>query len=490
MQEKTKENKKQIEQKLKYIGLKLEEIPKCLENTEKIRYRPLKTYEDNNYKIYKYVNVKDIEIYITPVDRLESVSDKMKKAKPLSFYMTSHDEENIEEYESFLNMINNLDMDKIKELEEEQKKLNKNIPYEIKYSNNYIWQIYYSEAENKYFMLFSSNENNAECLFYLIKKKISAVKSKKKELIYVPISHMEYTNKILKKSEIADLENYLWLFTKEWPSIYEVYDEKENASIEIVGKNTIYEKVKSIYKISLKDKKEAENTFKLIKALFILQSNEEYEYEFKPHINEQGGLDFCYNMKKITYENLSEFIRQEVEVKQEKTEKIYQKNIVIAEKLEMLNETVKKQKEEFLVKERQITTFLECKKSFFGKVKYFFKKGTKIKNEEKIQIEAEEEAKVEIEQIERIEEKNLYTIEDLLNVCEVLKREEQKLKNAEMDKKALENKKENLERKIKNATLYINEIESHKKSIFDFWKFTNKDEVSMLTEAEKQENEN
>ena len=490
MQEKTKENKKQIEQKLKYIGLKLEEIPKCLENTEKIRYRPLKTYEDNNYKIYKYVNVKDIEIYITPVDRLESVSDKMKKAKPLSFYMTSHDEENIEEYESFLNMINNLDMDKIKKLEEEQKKLNKNIPYEIKYSNNYIWQIYYSEAENKYFMLFSSNENNAECLFYLIKKKISAVKLKKKELIYVPISHMEYTNKILKKSEIADLENYLWLFTKEWPSIYEVYDEKENASLEIVGKTTIYEKVKSIYKISLEDKKEAENIFKLIKALFILQSNEEYEYDFKPYINEQGGLDFCYNMKKITYENLSEFIRQEVEVKQEKTEEIYQKNIVIAEKLEMLNETVKKQKEEFLVKERQITTFLECKKSFFGKVKYFFKKGTKIKNEEKIQIEAEEEAKVEIEQIERIEEKNLYTIEDLLNVCEVLKREEQQLKNAEMDKKALENKKENLERKIKNATLYINEIESHKKSIFDFWKFTNKDEVSMLTEAEKQENEN
>ena len=59
-----------------------------------------------------------------------------------------------------------------------------------------------------------------------------------------------------------------------------------------------------------------------------------------------------------------------------------------------------------------------------------------------------------------------------------------------MDIKALENKKENLERKIQNATLYINEIESHKKSIFDFWKYTNKDEVSLLTEAEKQEREN
>ena len=59
-----------------------------------------------------------------------------------------------------------------------------------------------------------------------------------------------------------------------------------------------------------------------------------------------------------------------------------------------------------------------------------------------------------------------------------------------MDIKALENKKENLERKIKNATLYINEIESHKKSIFDFWKFTNKDEVALLSEVEEEENKN
>lgn len=55
-----------------------------------------------------------------------------------------------------------------------------------------------------------------------------------------------------------------------------------------------------------------------------------------------------------------------------------------------------------------------------------------------------------------------------------------------MDIKALENRKENLERKIRNATLYINEIESHQKSIFEFWKFTNKDEVNLLTEAEEQ----
>ena len=84
-------------------------------------------------------------------------------------------------------------------------------------------------------MLFSSNENNSECLFYLIKKKIQVQKSRKKEKIYVPISHLDYSNKILKKSEIADLENYLWFFTKEWPNIYEVYNPDDEINLQIVS---------------------------------------------------------------------------------------------------------------------------------------------------------------------------------------------------------------------------------------------------------------
>ena len=224
MQKNTKEDSKELEEKLKYIGLNLEKIPKCFENNEKIKYRPLKTYEDNNYKVYKYVDIKEIEIYITPVDRLESLNEKLKTAMPISYYMKLYSEENLEQYTSFLNMISHLNIDKIENIEKEQKALNAQIPYEIKYKNNYIWQIYYSDVEDKYFMLYSSNENNAECLFYLIKRKIAAQRARKKELIYVPISHMEYSNKLLKKSEIADLENYLWLFTKEWPNIYEVYN--------------------------------------------------------------------------------------------------------------------------------------------------------------------------------------------------------------------------------------------------------------------------
>ena len=171
MQKNTKEDSKVIEKKLKAIGLDLSDIPKSLLNMEKIKYKQLKTYEYNNYKIYRYVDVKDIEILITPVDRLGELNEKFKKALPLGVYLNSENEETIEYYTTFLNLLNNLDIEKLKQIEDEQKSLNKNIPYEIKYNSNYIWQIHYSEADDKYFMLFSSNENNSEALFYLIKKK-------------------------------------------------------------------------------------------------------------------------------------------------------------------------------------------------------------------------------------------------------------------------------------------------------------------------------
>lgn len=63
-------------------------------------------------------------------------------------------------------------------------------------------------------------------------------------------------------------------------------------------------------------------------------------------------------------------------------------------------------------------------------------------------------------------------------------------KNIELDVKAAELKTENLTRKIKNAKIYIAEINSHKKSIFEFWKFANKDELPGLNEGELDESEN
>jgi len=57
------------------------------------------------------------------------------------------------------------------------------------------------------------------------------------------------------------------------------------------------------------------------------------------------------------------------------------------------------------------------------------------------------------------------------------------IKNYQLDIEALELKTKNLDRKIKNSQLYIDEIENHKKSIFEFWRFANKDEMPSLTEG-------
>lgn len=60
-------------------------------------------------------------------------------------------------------------------------------------------------------------------------------------------------------------------------------------------------------------------------------------------------------------------------------------------------------------------------------------------------------------------------------------------KDIVMDINALKLKNKNLKKKIKNATSYINEINKHKKSIFEFWKYSNKDEVAALEEGEQEE---
>ena len=61
------------------------------------------------------------------------------------------------------------------------------------------------------------------------------------------------------------------------------------------------------------------------------------------------------------------------------------------------------------------------------------------------------------------------------------------MKNLLMDINALKLKTKNLAKKIENASKYIEEIDSHKKSIFEFWKYSNKDEMEVLPEGEQEE---
>ena len=63
---------------------------------------------------------------------------------------------------------------------------------------------------------------------------------------------------------------------------------------------------------------------------------------------------------------------------------------------------------------------------------------------------------------------------------------EKEFNNTKMDINAIKLKKVNLTKKIENASAFIAEIDSHKKSIFEFWKYSNKDEVKSLAEGEEE----
>lgn len=487
MSKTTNESQKLIKEKLDFIGLDLEKIPKFLTEFEPLNFRPLKTYDETIYKVYRHINVQDIQILITPTDRLTDLKEKYKLASPIFTYLDEKNEENIEKFATFLKMLTNLDIERLENLEEEQTELKNNLPTKVKYENHFIWQIYYSDYEHKYFMLVPTNEQDASGLFYLLKKQISSKKSRKKETIFVPISHLEYSGEFLTKSEIADIENYIWYFTKEWPSVYEIYDVKNNMSIKIVGETNVYEKIKSEYVITLNSKKEATELYRLLKAMFILATGAQSEYKFKTQISEDGKLQFTYQSHAMTYEGLTEFIKQEYLEKVEQLKQEIKETGKLEKRLKRFNSIVEELTQEYLLRQRQIATFLECKKTFFGRVKYYFKKRKDtpiVKKPEKIERETLKEDK-ELQKL--YEEKKQYTIEDLINICSKLEEKLKENTNINLDINAIESKKDVLTRKIDNADLYIKEIDKHKKSIFEFWKFTSKDEVQTLNQGEETE---
>lgn len=490
MPKSTNENKTMIQNKLEYIGLNLSRIPKFLTEYTPLNYRAVKSYDDNIYKVYKHINVQDIEILLTPTDRLADLRERYKLAAPLFTYLDEKSEENIEKFTIFLNMLKNLDVDKIEELEEEQKLLKENIPTKVKYKNNFIWQIYYSDYAKKFFMLVPINEQDTSALFYVLKKQINSKKARKKETIFVPISNLEYSGEFLTGAEITDIENYLWFFTKEWASIYEVYDLKDKLMLKIVGNTNVYEKIKSDYVVTLKSKQEAIEFYKLLKAMFILATGIPNEYKFDTKIDVFGKLQFEYNGIELQYEKLSEFIKDEYNCKIDELKETIKEKEKLEKRLKRFNSIVDELTQEYLIRQKQIATFLECKKTFFGKVKYFFKKKKNIQIVNKIEKSDRLEKKDEDKEIQSLyEEKGQYTIEDLINLCTKLDEKKNENLNLNLDINAIESKKDMLNTKIDNADLYIKEIDEHKKSIFEFWKFTSKDEIQTLNKGQETDQE-
>ena len=418
---------------------------------------------------------------------MESVKEKYENAMPLCFYLDDENEDNIEYYTTFLKMLNKTEISQIEEIEKEQKRLAKEIPFKIKFKGNYLWQIYYSEISDTYFMIVPTEDTNYSTFFYLLKKKIE---NKKDEKIFVPVSLVDYEEEILKREEIRDLENYLWVFTKDYPLIYEVWDRNDNVSLNIVGEAEIYEKIKTLYKVSLANLKEANKFYKLLKALFILQTEIPHYYKFNININKYAELEFYYENINLKYEILPEFIMEQYLKSVSLKNKAMEDNETLDLKLKTLQNESEELEKEYIAKEKQITTFLECKKTFFGKVKYYFKFGKKAKEKDKKEENKkefkEEKIKKEKKHKLKLQERN-YTIYELEESFKELEQKEEENKNKIMDINALKLKNKNLKKKIENATNYIEEINKHKKSIFEFWKYSNKDAVATLDEGEEEE---
>lgn len=170
--------------------------------------------------------------------------------------------------------------------------------------------------------------------------------------------------------------------------------------------------------------------------------------------------------------------------------------------------------------------FLECKKSVFKRVKFFFKKTqmneTYVTIEGKEYVEDDEETIVQkkknsmkklnmliknksgqisqdeveeqelednIKDIDIETEEKVFTLSDLIRMCKENSDLDSQYKNVKADLNAMKTKRKNMKSKIDNAKEYLAEIEKHKKSIVEFWKFTSKDAVPILTKGEEKTEE-
>lgn len=201
---------------LEYVGINTTRIQKSIKS-EKPKFNINKSYDNADlYKIYKRINVSDIEILVSETDRTTDIKTRYMNSIPVQDFIKEYKDE-------FEKLAEKTSVDDIKELEDLQESFKDKIPYFVKYDKNYLWQIYYSNEDDKYFMLFPAKEGETEVLMYLLKKKLEKEDTK----IFVPVCKEDYDEKIISNKKLSDIENYIWVFTAEWPHVYEIFDGEE-----------------------------------------------------------------------------------------------------------------------------------------------------------------------------------------------------------------------------------------------------------------------
>ena len=479
--------KRDLISKIDYLGLNLENINTALYDFNPLNFNVSRLNNDKDHKVFRFIPIDKIEILLTPSLRSDSVREKYSKAEPLRNYLVADgNEEALEKYTTFLKMLQVFSIADVENVSNLQTEMEKSEPFRVRYNKEHLWHIYYSEATDRYFMLVCTKESTFAEFFYLLKKKIELAKKPEMEIpkIFVPINFI-------------DLENYLWLFTKNWPSIFEVYDKGNKLSLQIIGETFVYDTVKSTYKLKLCNSDEAIKFYKLLKALFIMQTELKDYFSFTTKIDSKNGLEIYYDNIRITYENLTEFIKNKYDDAKIEIEEQNKSIKKLDKELKKIKNRISEKEKEYIQKQREIGAFLECKKTFMGKMKYFFKSN---KMNKKIRKQVEEEVlkkgESEIVSVDKevvdlkamntyMEDRKFYTIEDLVVIYSMLDKGKKKYQSLNQDLRAAKATLYNYEKKVENAEIYISEIDKHKKSIFDFWKFTSKDEQLALEMGEE-----
>ena len=95
------ETNENLTEKLKFIGLDLENIPDKASFFQNINCRMRRNYNEKKYKVYKFVNVDDVDIFLSPTHRLTDYTEKYAKAWPLVAYLYTDTDQNIEKNVEF-----------------------------------------------------------------------------------------------------------------------------------------------------------------------------------------------------------------------------------------------------------------------------------------------------------------------------------------------------------------------------------------------------
>ena len=101
----TNENIDEIKEKLSFIGLDFDNIPEFLKEYNKIEFKTIRENEQRKYKVYKFLDVRDIQIYITPKNRMDSFIEKYKFAEKIENYINPKEEDDIPLQANFLKML-------------------------------------------------------------------------------------------------------------------------------------------------------------------------------------------------------------------------------------------------------------------------------------------------------------------------------------------------------------------------------------------------